>query len=364
MVLAHTYFLSTKSVFAFAAQNLNSTRVRRNQRCHCSLQLGSRKYKDRSKKIFKRISRNILTSIFIFFVFASSSHAQLTYEHLAVQYDSPWVCGKLKLIPVRFKGGGAPANFLSGGLISLEEAFKEGKVSLKETSNPGGSDVNLLEIKNLSKKNILVNSGEMLAGGKQDRAVGSTTIIAPNEKNYLSVFCIEKGRWDGKPRSFHYSGSAGGALRKQIDISKKQNKVWKEIDDQLHDAGLRNKTWEYLDLFKDSSSIDTACLHFLRRKLRESDSAYAGFVAVTGNRIIACDLFGSNDLCIASFEVILKGYERSITLNDDVPQVSNDEVKAFLDKFLKTEEQQKEFLATHGSLYTYQNHVIHLVAYP
>jgi hypothetical protein len=229
---------------------------------------------------------------------------------------------------------------------------------------PGGSDVNLLEIKNLSKKNILVNSGELLGGGKQDRAVGATTIIAPNEKNYLSVFCIEKGRWDGKPRSFHYSGSAGGELRKQIDVSKKQNKIWKEIDDQLSEAGLRNQTWEYLDLFKDSSSIDTACLHFFRRKLRESDSAYAGFVAVTDNRIIACDLFGTNDLCVASFEVLLKSYARSITSNDGVPQISNDEVKIFLDKFLKTEEQQKEFLSTHGSLYTYQNHVIHLVAYP
>jgi len=48
---------------------------------------------------------------------------------------------------------------------------------------------------------------------------------------------------------------------------------------------------------------------------------------------------------------------------DGVPQLSDEYVKNFLDKFLKTEEQQKEFLATHGSLYTYQNHVIHLIAY-
>jgi hypothetical protein len=61
--------------------------------------------------------------------------------------------------------------------------------------------------------------------------------------------------------------------------------------------------------------------------------------------------------------VMLKSYARSITSKDGPPQVSNTDVKTFLDKFLKTEEQQKEFLKTHGSLYTYQNHVIHLIAY-
>lgn len=337
----------------------NSTSVRRNSRCHLDLKPGSQ------KKYFKNIYLRFIVFLIVI-VGHLNCFAQLTYEHLAVQYDSPWVCGKLKLIPVRFKGNGAPGdNFLSGGLISFEDAFKEGKVSLKETSLPGGSDVNLLEIKNLSKKNILVHSGEMLAGGKQDRAIATTTIIPPGEgKNYLSVFCIEKGRWDGKPRTFHYYGSAGTSLRKQIDIAKKQNKVWKEIDNQLDAEGLQNNTWEYLDMYKDTSSADSACMHYFNRKLKESDSAYAGFVALTDNRIIACDLFGSSDLCIASYNVLLKSYSRSITSKDGTPQVPNEDVRKFLDQFLKTEQQQKDFLATHGSLYSYQNHVIHLVAYP
>jgi hypothetical protein len=296
---------------------------------------------------------------------SSKLFAQLTYEHLAVNYDSPWVCGKLKLIPVRYKGnGGKEDNFLNGGLMSFEDALKEGKISVKETSMPGGSDVSLLEVKNHSKKNILVHSGEMVAGGKQDRAFATTTIIPPSDnENFLSVFCVEKGRWDGKPRAFHYSGSADASLRKQIDISKQQNKVWKEIDQHLADEGIQNSTWDYLDLFRDTSYIDTSCMHFFRKKMMESDSLYAGFVAVTGNRIIDCQLFGSNDLCVASFEVMLKSYARSINSKDGVPQVSNTDVKIFLDKFLQTEEQQKEFLKTHGRLYTYQNHVIHLIAY-
>ncbi|HXL56967.1 MAG TPA: DUF6569 family protein, partial [Chitinophagaceae bacterium] len=195
------------------------------------------------KEIFsKKISCAVIVTIFCFFV--STSFAQLTYEHLAVQYDSPWICGKLKLIPVRFKDNGGPRNnFLNGGLISFEQAFKEGKVTVKETSLPGGSDVSLLEVKNHSKKNILVHSGEIVGGGRQDRVFGITTIIPPgDDENYLPVFCIEKGRWDGKPRTFRYSGMADASLRKQIDITKQQNKVWKEIDRQLTEQGVQNTT--------------------------------------------------------------------------------------------------------------------------
>ncbi|HEY6977063.1 MAG TPA: DUF6569 family protein [Chitinophagaceae bacterium] len=336
----------------------NSTRVRRNRRCHNILQPGTKKI----------ISKEICcySAVITLCFWASTLFAQLTYEHLAVQYDSPWICGKLKLIPVRFKSnGGRENNFLNGGLISFEQAFREGKVSVKETSLPGGSDVSLLEIKNHTKKNILLNSGEIVSGGKQDRAFGGTTIIPPgDDENYLPVFCIEKGRWDGKPRPFRYSGSADASLRKQIDVNKQQNKVWKEIDRQLQDEGMQNATWNYIDIYKDTSSVDTACLHFFRRKLIESDSAYAGFVAITGKRIIDCQLFGSNDLCVSSFDVMLKSYSRSITSKDSVPQLSNDDVKMFLDKFLKTEAQQKEYLEKHGRLYTYQNHIIHLIAYP
>lgn len=337
-----------------AHKSINSTRVRRNGRCHCVLQLG-----------YKKIFRKKILLCFFMSIVASKLFAQLTYEHLAVEYDSPWICGKLKLIPVRYKdNGGAQNNFLSGGLVSFEDAFKEGNVSVTETNTPGGSDVSLLEVKNHSKKNILVHSGEIVAGGKQDRAFATTTIIPPGgQENFLSVFCVEKGRWDGRPRRFRYSGSADAALRKQIDVTKQQNKVWKEIDEHLASEGIQNATWNYLDLFRDTSYIDTSCMNFFRKKMMQSDSLYAGFVGVTGNRIIDCQLFGSNDLCVASFDVMLKSYARSITSKDGVPQVSNDYVKNFLDKFLKTEEQQKEFLATHGSLYMYQNHVIHLTAY-
>jgi len=341
-----------------AEQCSRCTSVRRKGRCYEKLPLpGSKKLHLKNSVVF------ICTILFV-----CTANAQLTYSSLAVQYGSPWVCGKLQLIPVRFKdtAQGQP-DFPKGSIISFEQALREGKISVKETNTPGGDDVGLLEVKNHSKKNILVNSGEIVAGGMQDRAFGSTAIIPPNsDENYLPVFCIEKGRWGKKvkARSFRYAGSVDADLRRQIDVSQKQNKVWKEIDKQLADKGIQNITGAYLDLYTDTAKIDTACINFFKRKMMESDSAYAGFVAVTGNRIINCELFGSSDLCTASFEVMLKSYIRSLDINADAPALHNETVKIFLDKFLETEAQQQQYLSTHGRQFSRNGRVIRLIAYP
>ncbi len=336
--------------------NYYRTSVRRKRRCHEKLLLPA------PKKLY-------LKYVFIFVCLAflaGKSTAQLTYTNLAVQYDSPWTCGKLQLIPVRFKDSGQAANGITkAGIISFEQALREGKISVKETNTPGGDDVGLLEVKNHSKKNILVNSGEIVAGGMQDRAFATTTLIPPgSEETSLPVFCIEKGRWNRKFRSFRYGGSTDAALRKQIDVTQKQNKVWKEIDKQLIENNVSTESGAYIDLFKDSSKIDTSCMHLFKRKMMESDSLYAGFVAITGTRIINCELFGSTDLCIASFNVMLKSWMRSLHANDSPASVSKETIKTFLDKFLETEAMQQLYLSTNGRIYSTNARLIRLIAYP
>ena len=346
----------------FDHKSSERTRVRRKRRCHEILWFGSAHHSGS-----KQLSFKIPFIFFCLFFFAGSvqSFAQLTYTNLAVQYDDAWTCGKLQLIPVRFKDSGQAENgFNKAGIIGFEQALREGKISVKETNTPGGDDVGLLEVKNHSKKNILVNSGEIVAGGMQDRAFATTTLIPPGtDENYLPVFCIEKGRWDRKFRSFRYGGPADAALRKQIDVSQKQNKVWKEIDKQLIENNVNTISGAYIDLYKDTSKIDTSCMRFFKNKLIDSDSAYSGFVAITGNRIINCELFGSSDLCTASFDVMLKSCMRSIGAGDGEATVSKETVKIFLDKFLETEPQQQLYLTIHGRLYSNNGRAIRLIAY-
>jgi hypothetical protein len=348
--------LPAKILLYLAAIYPERTSVRRKRRCYYSPLPGPPKKK------------NILICCFLLFGcigFYSQAFCQLTYQHLLVQLDSPWTCGKLQLIPVRFKDPGfGEIDFAKGSVIGFAQALREGKLTVKETNTPGGDDVSLLEVKNHSKKTVLVNSGEIVAGGMQDRAIGATALLEPDDKEtLLPVFCIEKGRWQKKSRGFRYAGSADAELRKEIDVAKKQNKVWKEIDRQLIDKGIQNVTGAYIDLYKDTASVDTACLRFFKQQMIHSDSAYAGFVAVTGNRIINCELFGSSTLCTASYETMLQSYMRSITAADANPQVPKVVIQRFTDKFMENEEKQIQYLNKHGRLYTSNERVLHLIAY-
>src|SRR5688500_3519932 len=108
--------------------------------------------------------------------------AQLTHATLRVVYDTPWTYKNLQLIPVRFtnrvEGLPAPAK-PSLPVISLQEAMMKGKIKIKEVKYAGGGAVNALEIKNTSKQPVMINTGEMLGGGKQDRMIAETKILQP-----------------------------------------------------------------------------------------------------------------------------------------------------------------------------------------
>lgn len=303
------------------------------------------------------------------FLFHTQIKAQLTYNELSVQFDSPWTFKKLQLIPVRFKDkGGAPGfekvNAFDNRIISFSDALRQHKIVIKENTADGGADVSTLLVKNRSKDNVLLMSGEMVQGGKQDRAFGKTTLIpAGRNKNYVPVFCIEKGRWDDRSRPFKHAGTADAGVRKQIDVTKRQSKVWKQIDNELAAKNKKNQTSAYLKAYNDSMLDDTSYLRFFINKMKSSDSSYAGFIAVTGTRIINAEIFSGADLCLAAYIGMIKSYVHSILPSDGIPNKTHDEIKNFTDKFLTDKTTQKKYLSANGRLYYYNGEVIHLIAY-
>ncbi|HEX8332534.1 MAG TPA: DUF6569 family protein [Segetibacter sp.] len=314
----------------------------------------------------KLVKYRFIISIGLLF-WQTHASAQLTYETLRVVYDTPWIYKNLKLIPVRFKqkDPALPAILLNDpNLISLSDAMQKRMIKVKEIKYNGGSDLNLLEVVNTSKSPILVNSGELLSGGKQDRMVGETKLIPPGkEKHYLKVFCIEKGRWDNKPRVFKHRGRASAELRKTMDISNRQAKIWKNIDSSSASSNKKLETGAFLKLFNDSLRTDTGYINFFTRKYRQTDSLFAGFVAVTGNQIISCELYTSTKLSNSSFREMLNTFVFSAVTKGSRPLMTNDRVRDFLDKFLISEAIQKAYIPGHGKLHKYNNRLIHLTAY-
>jgi hypothetical protein len=185
---------------------------------------------------------------------AKPSISQLTYQELKVEYDSAWTFKNLQLIPIKFKpksesgiGGVTETPKGENRPISFSEAIAKKKVKVQEMQYEFGADVNWLQVTNNSRQPVLVQSGEMIGGGKQDRMIGETKMISPGTTDYINVYCIEKRRWDKKPKDFKHRGVATSELRKVMDKSSRQADVWKEIDrDNL--LQLKRKQKHFLSL--------------------------------------------------------------------------------------------------------------------
>jgi hypothetical protein len=292
--------------------------------------------------------------------------AQLTYKELQVEYDSTWTFKNLQLIPVKFKNKGDEFSNRSQpnrGIISLQEAMGKGKLKVKEIKFEQGADINWLEVTNDSKQTVIVNSGELIGGGKQDRMVGETKILQPGKTDYINVFCIEKGRWDDKPKPFTYAGLSGMDLRKVMDKTGRQHEVWKEIDRQFKKENKTDEAQPYLKLYGIEKITDSSYANYFAQKLVASDSSFAGFIAITGDEIINCELFSSADLTNSSYPFMIASLIETVGFNGSKPEVLREHVKYFMDQLLLNEFTQKVFVEKYGRIHLYQGKVIHLIAY-
>jgi hypothetical protein len=289
---------------------------------------------------------------------------QLTYERLKVFYDTPWTYKNLQLIPVKFKGPGAPRieNEGASPVISLQDAMTKGKIKINEIKYQNGADVNVLEVKNTSKSAVMVTGGEMLGGGKQDRMVGETKILAPGKKDFINVYCIEKDRWDRRPKRFRHEGSVNSDLRKVMDTKKRQPEIWKEIARQFKAEKKSDDTWAYKNLY-NGHNVDTGYLNYFTRKYAASDSLFSGFLAITGNRIINAELFNKPELTNTAFLSMLKGLIPTAIVNGAAPTLDKKTQGEFMDNILKDEIQQKKFVEKRGKIEKYEGRVVHLIAY-
>jgi ARG/rhodanese/phosphatase superfamily protein len=80
--------------------------------------------------------------------------------------------------------------------LTLEEAMTRKLVRVHETGT-----VSQLEIENLGDQEVFVQSGDIVKGGKQDRAL-IVSLMLPPQSGRISIasFCVEQGRWSARGR--------------------------------------------------------------------------------------------------------------------------------------------------------------------
>lgn len=80
--------------------------------------------------------------------------------------------------------------------LTLGEAMRTGAIRVIETGN-----VQELVVNNPGDREIFIQAGDIVKGGKQDRVLTVSMIVPPNSGNIpIGAYCIEQGRWARRGR--------------------------------------------------------------------------------------------------------------------------------------------------------------------
>lgn len=302
--------------------------------------------------------------IIILLLLCQATFAQITYNEVFVDYDSVYEYKNLKIIPIRKKAGAGAA--AQANVISLQAALQKGLATVSERGSASTENVHWLRINNRSGLPLYIGSGEVVAGGRQDRMITRDTIMIPTGGDqYVPAMCVEENRWSDRERKFTYRGYANPRLRRVLDRSKNQLLIWKEIYAQLDSSKIQSPTLSYnaRKLDKKYLLVEDEYLRFFRERMLEKDSGIAGIICISGDKIIGSDVFNSAGLFHDQAISLLSGYIEEAVAFGAEPDVDDDIVRKYANEFLTDEESQEIYLKNHGKMYKSGNRLIHLTAF-
>ena len=78
--------------------------------------------------------------------------------------------------------------------LTLAEAMEQGVVRVLETG-----DVEELVVRNTGDREVFIQAGDIVKGGKQDRVLTVSMVVSPGSGDIpVGAFCVEQGRWEGR----------------------------------------------------------------------------------------------------------------------------------------------------------------------
>lgn len=303
------------------------------------------------------------------------ARSQYTYQNLHVNYletvpsAQSYTYGNLRLYPIHAKQSFTNEFKSVGKYMTLQEAIAKKKVKITENSNSG--EVNALKIENISGDTIIVITGDVVKGGKQDRIINQDLLLNPKSgQKDLPVYCVESGRWSSgssassqshsvqsngsAPATFNgYYNKGSMSLRKVVEKEKDQGKVWEKVD-QINSSNkttTSTKTYTALTNSADFTQKLNKYLAFFKTKFA-SDATVIGVIVVSGNKVLGCDMFATYELFIQQYESLLHSYATEAIVNGKPVTASPAVVKAYMDKLLNDERTQQKTLTEKGNSFT------------
>jgi hypothetical protein len=304
-------------------------------------------------------------------VSSMSLYAQYNNQNLKVKETGSYTYKNLQLYPVF-----ANQVFLNehkglGNYTPLQKALESKKIIVTETSGGSGT-VNTLLIENTSSDTIMIMAGEVVKGGKQDRVLGQDMLLPPHSgKKDISVFCVEQGRWSYKGDSQSanqtfqgYSKVSSTAVRKGAIVDKNQGKVWKEVADVTSKSNATTQSGTYTAL-ENSKQYTEECQKYVDYFKKEIGALpnVVGVVACTGNKVIGCDMFATQDMFLRYMENLLTSYSTEAISNGSNTPTGYPVVQEYLNKFLSDESKQETEINKNGTILKSKDKKIHMTTF-
>lgn len=229
-----------------------------------------------------------------------------------------------------------------------------------------GDEVNRLYIENTSDDTVFIMAGEVVKGGKQDRVIAADMVIPPHSEPIdLSVFCVEHGRWtygeaDAADGFTGHASVANTSVRKAAVTAKDQSEVWKQVAVVTQKNGAASETGT-LNALEQSETYQKELKAYEARftGLPASAPSVIGVVAVTGDRVIGCDMFATPDLFRNAYPDLLKSYISEAISSGASVTISKARVDNYIAEILD-ESKQRENVLQKGQLFEEKGRKMHI----
>lgn len=242
--------------------------------------------------------------------------------------------GAMTVVPLKAQFN-SEVNYLLGG-----EAMSKGLVHVEEVSQQGS--VPNLRVKNDSTSFVLFIDGDQLIGAKQNRVSNTNVLLAPQSASIIPVSCVEQGRWDYKSAQFGASpDSAPPSIRKILASStmdsiresgtqaSDQSAVWGEISRKQVAMNACSETMAMSDTY---CHVDEE-LKTYQSRIKYTPGAN-GFLVGIGNRVVALDLFDSEEICEQIWDRVIRGFSLdAVEFKKQQGELSDEDIEEAVGRF-------------------------------
>jgi hypothetical protein len=180
----------------------------------------------------------------------------------------------------------------------------------------------------------------------------------------VNVFCVEHGRWQsdkGDMTFKNYYTISSNEVRKAGTVNKNQQEVWNKVSEatEKNKAGSRTGALTELRNSEDyNKELKLYSDYFSKILLQEPD--VIGVVAVSGDKILGCDMFASHSLLAQHYPNLINSYASEAITSGKAVTVPYEKVKQYLDSIIADEGRQEQEVEKKGTMLKDRDKKLHI----